>query len=443
MPRPDHPRLSRRVPQNRITRFFLWCSGTDFDVLESVPRSETVKQVGYGTLVVVPAVLALFAMSYALSTLTDTAAIFLGGGLAWSMIVFCFDRFIVSTFRKSDSIVNDVTSTVFLSRLVFAVFVGILVAHPLVMLYFNDSIEERLAADGRAKVAEIEAGFARQRADLDAKISALKVEIRERERERNDYQARLVDEIDGVVSGRTTGIPGRGASAEEKKLQLQVAQTELDAARDRNLGEIGALEAAIEEIRAESTAQQAAFEQPTDYLARAGALEALADASPHVNTVRWFLILFFVFVDTLPLLFKGFTPRGPYDDELQLAEFKSEREVRAARDSLDRVLYPHMVISRESRFLSNQNYQGVKDYAERYRGFLDELARHQDEFLAEWQRQQEVLARLDDEDLRATQLSYMEQLRTSSADVINKAAEQFKRSLAFDEQRNEGGAEAT
>jgi hypothetical protein len=102
-----------------------------------------------------------------------------------------------------------------------------------------------------------------------------------------------------------------------------------------------------------------------------------------------------------------------------------------------------MVISRESRFLSNQNYQGVKDYAERYSSFLDELARHQDEFLTEWQRQQEVLARLEDEELRQTQLSYMERLRESSADVVNKAVEQFRRSLAFDSQRNEGGAEAT
>ncbi|MCP4201293.1 MAG: DUF4407 domain-containing protein [bacterium] len=439
MPRPR----PRNTPQNRITRFFLWCSGSDMRLLEEVPRSETVKQVGYGTLVVVPAVLALFAMSYALSTLTDNWAVYLGGGFVWSVIVFCFDRFIVSTFRKSRSIVSDITSTVFLSRLVFAAFVGVLVAHPLVMLYFSDSIEELLAADGRSKVAQIESGYAVQQKELESRVALLKAEIRERERERNEYQARLVDEIDGVISGRTTGIPGRGASAEEKKLQLQVAQTELDAARDRNLGEISALETRIWEIRAERATDRAGFVQPTDYLARAGALEALASGSPHVNTVRWFLILFFVFVDTLPILFKGFTPRGPYDDRLQLAEFKSERSAQAERDSLERVLYPHMVISRENRFMSNQNYKGVRDYAERYRSFLDELARHQEEFLSEWQRQQEVLARLDDEDLRRTQLSYMEQLRSSSAEVVNKAVEQFRRSLSFDSRRNEGEAEAT
>lgn len=436
-------RRSRRLPQNRIARFFLWCAGSDLKVLEKVPGSEAIKQMGYGTLVVVPAVLALFAMSYALSTLTTNPAIYLSGGLVWAVIVFCFDRFIVSTFRKSESTVNDLTSTVFLSRLVFAGFVGVLVAHPLVMLYFNDSIEERLAADGRGKLAEIEAGYVAKEVELGERVGELKAEIRERERERNEFQGQLVDEIDGVVSGRTTGIPGRGASAEEKKLQLQVAQTELEAARDRNLTEIAALEAQIGVIRDDGEVDRAGFVQPMDYLARAGALEALADASPHVNTVRWFLILFFVFVDTLPILFKGFTPRGPYDDQLQLAEFKSERSTRAERDSLDRVLYPHMVIARENRFVSDQNYEGASDYAQRYRGFLDELAKHQEDFLAEWQRQQQVLARLEDEGLRDTQLSYMEQLRTSSAEVVQQAVEQFKRSLAFDRRQREEGAEAT
>ena len=46
-------------------------------------------------------------------------AIYLAGGLVWSSIVFCFDRFIVSTFRKSQSTAKDITSSVFLSRLVF------------------------------------------------------------------------------------------------------------------------------------------------------------------------------------------------------------------------------------------------------------------------------------------------------------------------------------
>ncbi|MDH3745532.1 MAG: DUF4407 domain-containing protein, partial [Acidobacteriota bacterium] len=434
---------ARSARENRVARFFLWCAGSDFRVLEQVPRSEIVKQIGYGTLVVIPAILALFAMTYAVSTLTENPAVYFGGGFVWSMIVFCFDRFIVSTFRKSESTINDITSTVFFSRLVFAAFVGVIVAHPLVMLYFNDTIEERLARDGRGKVAAIEAGFNQKRQALQESIDSLKTEVRDRERERNEYQAQLVDEIDGVISGRTTGIPGRGASAEEKKLQLQIAQQELDAARDRNVGEIAILQEEIVGLQRRNLEEQAGFEQSYDYLARAGALEALAAEAPHVNKVKWFLILFFVFVDTLPILFKGLTPRGPYDEKLQLAEYESTRTVQAERESLERVLYPYMVMSRENAFVADQSYRGVSDYARRYREFLDEMARHQDEFLGEWKRQQAVLAGLEDEELRHTQLAYMENLRASSSDVVNKAVERFKQSLAWESAQAERGAEAT
>jgi hypothetical protein len=430
-------------PQNRVARFFLWCAGSDTRVLEEVPRSESIKQIGYGTLVVVPAVLALFAMSYALSTLTESPAVYIGGGLVWALIVFCFDRFIVSTFRKSRSAVDDLTSTVFISRVIFAAFVGVIVAHPLVMLYFNDTIEERLDRDGQRKVEAIEASFAQKRSEVESRIATLKSEIRDRERERNDFQSRLVDEIDGVVSGRTTGIPGRGASAEEKKLQLQIAQQELEAARDRNLVEIAALQQRLVDLGRESREQRASFEQPRDYLARAGALAALAAEHPHVDRVKFFLILFFVFVDTLPILFKGFTPRGPYDDLLQLGELKSERSVQAERDSLERVLYPYMVMSRETSYVAEQSYKGVHDYAQRYRDFLDELSRHQEEFLGEWRRQQEVLTQLEDEDLRRTQLAFMESLRTSSAEVVNKAVDRFGDSLLWESRQTELEVDAT
>jgi len=428
-------------PPSRLTRFFLWCSGTDMAVLEKVPRSEIIRQTGFGTLVLIPAVLALFAMSYALSTLTESAPLYVAGGVIWAVIVFCFDRFIVSTFRKSASPLADVATTVFITRFLFAVFVGVIVAHPLVMLYFNDTIEQRLAADGRREVAGIEVGFEERRQVVDERISALKAEIRDGERHRDEYQAQLVDEIDGIVSGRTTGIPGRGASAEEKKLQLQQAQNELDAARERNLGEIAALQMQIGELRADGRNQVAQFQQSQDYLARAGALEALSRESPHVNTVKWFLILFFVFVDTLPILFKGFTPRGPYDERLQLVEFKAGRSIEARRDSVERVLYPYLVMESENRFLAKRNYKGVGDYAERYRDFLAEVGRHQEEFLAEWQRQQEILASLEDEDLRRTQLSAMEHLRRTSAEVVDKAVERFRRSLAW-ETSPEGGPAA-
>lgn len=317
-------------------RFFLWCAGADRDLLDRLPGFEATKQAGFGTLVLIPAVLALFAMTYALSTLDARPWVYGAGGVLWAAIVFCFDRFLVSSFRKSDSVADDVTSAVFVSRLLLAGFVGMVVAHPLVLLYFDDSIEARLDADRRSRAAAVRADYSERQVALDRPIGTIETQLRRLERQRDDYRARLVDEIDGVVSGRTTGIAGRGASAAEKKLQLERAEEELASARRRGLARIEALRAEQAAIAAQGREAVRTQRQARDYLARVGALEALAAESPHVDRIQWFLILFFVFVDVLPILFKGLTPAGPYDERLRLSEFEVTSRVRARRARLER-----------------------------------------------------------------------------------------------------------
>ena len=167
---------------------------------------------------------------------------------------------------------------------------------------------------------------------------------------------------------------------------------------------------------------------------------ALAQRPP---AIRRQIGIFFRLVDTLPILFKGFSPRGPYDAYLQLAEFKSERTVDADRESLERVLYPYMVMSRENKFVADRGFSGVGGFASRYRSFLEEMTRHQEQFLEEWQRQQEVLARIEDEELRASQMAYMDKLRAASVDVVNRAVDRFTSSLAWESSREEPSAEAT
>ena len=102
-----------------------------------------------------------------------------------------------------------------------------------------------------------------------------------------------------------------------------------------------------------------------------------------------------------------------------------------------------MVMAHESRFVADHHFGGVRDYAKRYTAFLDEMTNHQKQFLAEWRRQQEILSRLEDEGMRQSQCDYMERLRASSVDVVDKAVERFTRALAWESRRNESGAEAT
>jgi len=312
---------------NSIGRFFHrvfhWAAASDPEILDRVPHGEREKQWGYGTLVVIPAVLGWIAMTYAISTLTSHAWIYLPAGVLWSLIVFAFDRFIVSTFRKSASVIDDIVTPVFASRLVFAIFVGVVVAHPLVLLIFSQSIEARIERDRGEQVLAMEETTDQRVALTEQKIRALEEAIGERESKRDLLQERLVLEIDGIVTGSTTGIPGRGESAKEKERQLAVATSELEEDRARSRTEIGTLRAEIDRLVNDGRTARDAYSPTDDYLARANALEKLSREEPHVRKVMIFLILFFVFIDTLPILFKALTAAGPYDAESRAGELQS------------------------------------------------------------------------------------------------------------------------
>src|SRR5947209_2813349 len=156
-----------------IQRSFWWCAGADKDVLNNCPRSERIKHAGYGSLILVPAILAFFSSSYALSTFINNRNAYLAGAVTWALIVFAIDRVIISTFRKGAAIRNDLASVSFIARLIFAILVGFVVAHPLVMFYFDSSIEGRLDEKQRDEIAKINKTYDDSIAPLEAKKTEL------------------------------------------------------------------------------------------------------------------------------------------------------------------------------------------------------------------------------------------------------------------------------
>ena len=105
--------------------FFIWCAGSDKTTLKHCPRSERIKHIGFGTLVLVPAILAFVSMTYALSTVgLVQQKLWLAylGGVIWAAIIFSFDRYIVSTHRRKLSNKDELKSPSFYLRFVFALF---------------------------------------------------------------------------------------------------------------------------------------------------------------------------------------------------------------------------------------------------------------------------------------------------------------------------------
>ncbi|MEO7394210.1 MAG: DUF4407 domain-containing protein [Chitinophagaceae bacterium] len=316
--------------KSNFYRFLILCAGSDEDILKRCPRSEHIKHAGFGALVLVPAILGLFSMTYAISTFVEKPYIYIAAGLTWACIVFIFDRFIISTFRKKASIAKDISSLTFLSRVVFSAFVGIAVAHPLVLLYFHQSIEVNMDEVAHAKVDSLENVYQLQKKNYQAQTDVLSSNLTGISDTIHLQERILHDEIKGIVRGddRTTGKAGEGPTFkydtaylnrlyydmaqtkktnEEKKIENTITIAKLDSARGSKISRL-------------------TFSR--DYLEREKALGRLSDSNCIIRITTWFLIIFFILVDILPVTWKGLTSRGPYDEYLNEVELRIKSEVQ-------------------------------------------------------------------------------------------------------------------
>ena len=313
-----------------LYRFLIFCAGSDEDILQKCPRSEHIKHAGFGALVLVPATLGLFSMTYAISTFVENPFLYILAGLTWACIVFIFDRFIISTFRKKDSILIDIRSLTFISRVVFSAFVGVAVAHPLVLLYFHESIGVNMDEVAHAKVDSIENVFQLQKNTYQLETDTIDRNLKGISDTIHVQEGILHDEIKGVVRGddRTSGKAGEGPTfkydtAYLKRLYYDLAQTKIS--NERKKAENNIAIAKLDSVR-NSKIKQLTFSH--DYLEREKALSRLSDSNSIVKVTTWFLILFFILVDILPVTWKGLTGKGPYDEYLNEIEFKIKNEVK-------------------------------------------------------------------------------------------------------------------
>jgi hypothetical protein len=316
------PALVRPViPRRNVAQsFLLWCAGTDQDALINCPKSEVIKQAGYGSLVLIPAMLALISMGYAISTLTNQLYISSSIGLVWAIIVFMLDRFIVSTFRKQESIPKDLRSVSFIGRFLLAALIGLVIAHPLIMLIFDKSINAKLDDQKRAEEQRINKlyderiePFNQRKALLNDEMIRLNQDIKQKEdelrTEKNKYRRRDIKQI----------VTRRFRKHEDRNKQIQEGVKSIDED--------------IAKLQEERTENLREFSQPHDYLAKEAALGQLIDSSRTVFWTQMIIIGLFVLIDILPISFKVLTGKGTYDYVLESLNRKAIHKNRVDEES--------------------------------------------------------------------------------------------------------------
>jgi hypothetical protein len=281
-----------------------------------MPGAERRKFAGFGSLVLIPALLGVVSMSFAASTFTKDWRVCIGAGLLWGSVVLTIDRFLVSTLFKSTQTSKWSFYQAFVYRLLFAGIIGFMVADPLVLMIFSTSTKQQLAKTQRQQKDERLRQIERMKGEAEGTLG----QDLSRKRDLRDCLMRALSaegagdkltftDNEGKVCATTSGHYGfsRGYGSLQSQINLinddiskleGQEQQNVEPVTDATSNDISDLETSFSD----------------DYIARSRALATLESSEPRVRAIWRFLIVAFVFIDTLVIFLKVATPAGEYEE---------------------------------------------------------------------------------------------------------------------------------
>ncbi|TCK65183.1 uncharacterized protein DUF4407 [Winogradskyella wandonensis] len=297
-----------------LKQFFIICSGADTDILKDCSIGEQNKYAGIGATVFFTALMATIAASYALYTVFDTlySAIFFG--IIWGLLIFNLDRYIVSTIKKRDNVIDEILQAT--PRILLAVIIAVVISKPLELKIFEKEINQVLLEQKNdltlANQNQIAQQFIPKITELQNTITGLQTEIDTKEAEVNMLYDTYISEAEGTAG---TQLLGKGPVYKEKREKHDAALAELQQLKTDNKAKIEALQTEIADLQTTQRTNVADSQPIIDnfdgLMARVNALGKL----PWLPS--FFIFLLFLAIETSPIFAKLLSPKGEFDYRLQ------------------------------------------------------------------------------------------------------------------------------
>jgi hypothetical protein len=372
--------VKKTTSQNN--NFWWWCAGAYQRILKQYPSEQT-KYAGLGGVLVATFVLATLSAGYAIHSIFNNWFWTIFFALAWGLIIFNFDRFLVSTMRKY-GVSRSKQIWMAVPRILLALLIGVTIARPLELKVFEQEINVKMVENMHQKM---------QRNDSLLHIQNLQQELTatgERDRLLLRRQA-IEDTLRQLQTAYVQEADGTGGSGQRGIEQITRLKKEAyDAYLHQSLPELNAikLKAGAQDsilLQANTSLQDKRNEYQQTLLANVGFLErnkALSDLANEENSVFWatFLIsLLIILIETGPILSKLIMPVGPYDVALAREELlqmaASENDIRKGKE---------MVFEKKKRF-----YEKQKDVSDQLVDKLTEIQQKNiDDELLKWEQGQ-------------------------------------------------------
>lgn len=325
--------------QETNSTFLWWCAGTHQQLLAKHPTEHS-KFSGLGGVLLATFVLASLSGGYAMYTVFGNMWMAMGFGIVWGLIIFNFDRFLVSTMRKYGvSKRKQVWMTV--PRIALALLIGLTIARPLEMKIFDKEINTKMVANLHKKIQGNDTLLQAE----NALLMQSTIDERDRLTTRKQSIEDTLQQLQRAYLAEADGTGGSGQRGIENITRLK--QDAYNRALQQYTPELAALTAGIAKQDSLNSNAQAAMElKRKDYekaaTANMGFLErnkALSDLSAEESSVWWacmLVSLLIILIETGPILAKLIMPVGPYDVALAKEELMqmaaSENDMRRDKE---------------------------------------------------------------------------------------------------------------
>lgn len=367
-----------------MSRFLIWLSGADIEVLNRCP-GERPRHEGIGGAVLTTSVMAALSCAFALRmAMHIPVAVSAVLGALWGLAIMNLDRWLVGSVSRRDRQYQNIL--VALPRVGLAVLVGLVISTPLVLALFEHEINAQMDLTHQQKQSAFERALASderfaqlpalteqvrrlreqadnggdQAVDKDAAVVQLQQQYDELSRQYQQAAQAVVCELDGTCGTHQVGhgpnYDAKVARRDQLLAQVNAKKAELDEARRTALvkqeaaqgsarGQLDTATATLDRLssekRAEESGYAASIANDHGLLARLDALTELSRRNPTLGTAHILLLLFITSIEVLPVLVKLMANLGPEtlyekihaaaaDTTLALAELSYQHDEKMA-----------------------------------------------------------------------------------------------------------------
>lgn len=360
--------------------FLWWCAGAHQQLLRQFP-SEHSKYSGLGGVILATFVLAAISSGYAIYSIFNSYVWTILFAVIWGLIIFNFDRFLVSTMRKY-GVSRRKQFWMAVPRIALALLIGITIARPLELKIFEKEIDTKVVENIHKKIQLNDSLLQAENTALMQSTEAERNRLANRKLSLEDTLHRLqqsyVQEADG------TGGSGRRGIEQLTRLKMdaftnarqqygpELLQLQADIGKQDSI--LAGAKASLEDKRKQ---YEAAAKANVGFLERNKALTDLAGEESSVFWTSLLLSMLIILIEVGPILSKLIMPVGPYD----IALAKEELTLMAASEN-DMRKDKELTSEKKKAF-----YRKQKEVSDQLADKLSALQqKHIDQELDKWER---------------------------------------------------------